>query len=115
MIVLNEKETELVIAILRAIDQELSRLYFNKNQKDISSPFDNTGTEYKNETFIVRAYNWYDEDNEKPNFEYKDLKVWWYKHLGRGDYMEKEKPLTLEFLLDMLKDCMVSLENDNNL
>lgn len=110
MYYLSEKEKDLIVVILQAIESELSRLYFNKNQEEIRSPFSNTGETYENDTFIVRAYNW--DDNEEPNFEYKGLNAWWYKHLGRGDAIELDKPLTLDFVLNMLQDCMKALYKD---
>ena len=40
------------------IKNELDRLYWNKNQKEMDSPFENTGETYKNKTFKVCAYKW---------------------------------------------------------
>lgn len=113
MIRLSEKETTLVVVVLNAIDAELRRVYWNANQKEINSPFSNTGETYKNDTFSVRAYDWNEDNAEEPNFEYKDLKVYWYKHLGRGDFAKKAEPLTLTFLSDMLDDCLKSLQESN--
>ena len=105
----------LIESVLDKIENEMERLYWNKNQKEMpSSPFQNTGGEYENDTFKVRAYNW--DDNEEPNFEYKDLKIWWYKHSHRGLYWEyNHEKNTLPppyFLEDMLLDCIESIEKD---
>ena len=102
---------EIITAILEYIEDELSRMYWNKNQKDIESPFRNTGNEYRNDTFSVRAYSWMDDD-DAPNFEYRGFKVWWYKRVGRGMVWECDRVITLEYLDRMLADCIKSMEKD---
>lgn len=104
------RATAITQAILDKIEKELSRVYWNKHQKEIISPFANTGTTFKTPIFIVRAYNW--DGNYKPNFEYKDFKVYWYKHSNRGLYIEYNKKITLDFLINMLDDCLESIEYD---
>lgn len=110
---------DLIVAILEYIEKEMARQYWNAHQKEIDSPFRNTGATFSNDVFTVRAYNW--DGNYKPNFEYKGLKIYWYKYLGRGielnydDINYDDKGVTLEFLIKMLKDCKESLDNMNNL
>lgn len=44
---------------------------------------------------IVRSYDWgYEGEDEDmlPNFEFGDVKIWWYKYLGRG--METDRKRT---------------------
>ena len=53
-----EKYIPLIRSVINEIRRELDRLYWNKYQTDMDSPFDNTGNEYMNDTFIVRAYDW---------------------------------------------------------
>lgn len=106
----------LIEAALNKIENEMARLYWNKNQKHMDSPFQNTGAQYSNNTFTVRAYDWSDDGNELPNFEYKDLKVWWYKHSNRGlnweyNYQENTLPPSY-FLEDMIENCVSSIEDD---
>lgn len=105
---------KLVEAVLDAIRKEMDRLYYNKYQKEMNSPFDNTGETYKNSTFTVRAYYWGDDDDLTmlPNFEYKGLRVYWYKYSGRGTEVLVDKPLTTKFLSRMLDDCIASMKND---
>ena len=109
---ISEKYILLIRACLDKIENELIRLYWNKNQKEIDSPFANTGESYHNDTFSVSAYSWNDESPNTPNFQYKDLTVFWYKHSNRGVTAYKKTPLTLEFLTEMLNDCYQALEKD---
>lgn len=108
------KYIPIVQACLSRINDEMCRLYWNEYQEELESPFDNTGNEYKNDTFIVRSYYWGTEDEREslPNFSYKGLTVHWYKHFKRGMYAEYDGELSLDFLADMVDDCCRSLERD---
>ena len=55
---INPKYEKLILGSLMIIKNELDRLYCNKNQKEMDSPFENTGETYKNKTFKVCAYKW---------------------------------------------------------
>lgn len=118
-------EYELVKAVLCRIEDELIRHYWNKNQREMDSPFKNTGAIYSNDFFTVRAYNWNDEndwDNEnirpnKPNFDSKLLKCWWYKHSLRGleyelNFDDSNTEDHLCQLCKFLYDCLDSIERD---
>ena len=110
---LDRKYCRLVEACLRKIEEEMERLYWNMNQRELDSPFRNTGAEYKDGTFYVSAYKWTDDDDEDeyiaPNFIYKGLKVWWYKNLGRDLHAECDKEITVGFLAEMIEDCFKSM------
>lgn len=106
----DERHCYVIRVALDFIRKEMDRLYWNKNQKEMSSPFDNTGETYSNDTFTVRAYNW--EHNNLPNFEYKDLKVYWYKHSNRGTSAVAQHTLTYEDIETMIDDCCKSLQRD---
>jgi len=97
-------------AALDKIKSEMDRIYWNYHQKELASPFENTGISYSNSIFTVRAYNW--DSNIKPNFEYKDLKVWWYKHSNRGTYAECGHHITIDEVNKMIVDCVESYEKD---
>ncbi len=102
----------LVTAIFDAIEKELDRIWWNKFQEEQESPFKNTGTAYGNDVFTVSAYNWGEEDEDKPspNFRYKDFEAYWYKHSHRGlSFSRTNGELTAEFLNQMLEDCLESL------
>lgn len=112
--ILDDGKVQILEAILSKIRNELDRCYWNKNQKEMRSPFDNTGTSYKNDTFSVNAYYWGDDDAlaDRPNFVYKDLKVYWYKYLGRCTAATMEKPLSIDYLKHMLNNCMEAIRRD---
>ena len=110
----NCNEAYVVQAILDKIRSEMDRLYWNKYQAEMNSPFDNTGEYYQNDTFTVRPYYWGDDKDlmNLPNFEYPGIEVWWYKHSNRGVIVYSEEPLTLDFLAKMLADCVEALRKD---
>jgi len=92
---------------------------WNKYQKEYSSPFDDTGNRYKNETFEVVAYSWDDEKEQPYNFRWvnkktgKPLEVSWYKYLGRGTSVNRKvSPAEIEMMLD---ECLESLEKEDKL
>lgn len=88
----------------------MERLYWNTYQKEMDSPFENTGTSYSNDVFKVKAYNW--NDDSQPNFVYKGLEIYWYKHMLRGMVIKSKDKLTFKFLSKMIRDCMNSMEKD---
>ena len=98
---------EIMEAALLAIDKELDRVMWNVNQKDHESPFGNTGGHYKNETFEATAYSWDDSVEQEFNFAWRDLRISWYKYLGRG--MSANKVITPEIASECLEDCLRSL------
>lgn len=105
---MNNASENLIIAALQMISDELDIAMWNKTQEDYNSPFSNTGNNFKNDTFEVRAYYWGDDDEEynKPNFKYKNIEISWYKYLGRGMDIPD---ITYDELDIMLNDCLRSL------
>ena len=72
---------------------------WNIEQKDFDSPFDNTGNSFRLGNFEIHAYNWNDDESQEYNFIYKvdknkanmpDLKISWYKYLGRDTTINQE-------------------------
>ena len=115
--VLNENETMVVVSVLRYIERELLRCYWNKNHKVMNSPFDNTGNQYSCGVFAVHAYDWSIDNRE--NFVYMDndfpqasLVAEWYKYLGRGDYVKVNENWKMEYLADMVKRCRDAIRED---
>lgn len=106
---------QLIRATLAEIEYEMERLYWNKNQEEMASPFRNTGGEYANNIFQVRAYDW-NEETDSANFVYKDLKIWWYKYFRRGiEWVykgERHADIPSNFLATMLNECFESINND---
>jgi hypothetical protein len=81
----DDKYINLIRGCLSIIRSELDRCYWNANQKEMNSPFDNSGASaFSNAYLTVRSYNW--SNNSLPNFDTDALKVFWYKHSNRGLY-----------------------------
>lgn len=114
MIKLTEQQAEVVLAVLLKINRELERCYWNANQKQLHSPFENSGERYHNDTFDVRAYYWGDDEEEqqKPNFQYKDLECFWYKYATRGFVCYCDQEVTMDYLATMLEDCKYAIRKD---
>lgn len=115
---MNEKYELLLSAVLIAIKDELERCYWNANQKSIESPFDNTGAEYTNDVFTVRAYYWGDDEElvNLPNFEYDGLECYWYKYATRGLTWRykggRMAAIPADFLANMLDKCFKAIQAD---
>ncbi|NTF23625.1 hypothetical protein G6L37_35210 [Agrobacterium rubi] len=98
---------DIMHAALSMIDDELTRIMENHLQKDYFSPFQNSGSDYRNDVFHAEAYSWGDE--EQPyNFAWKDLRISWYKRMGRG--MSSNVEITPDMAAECLRDCLASLE-----
>ena len=108
-------ESYLITAALEEIKNEMERVYWNKHQKEMVSPFLNTGEYYDDGVFVVRSYDWIG-DNDLPNFHYGKLKCWWYKHYRRGLSWEYDGKYNMlppsEFLEKMIEHCVRSI-NEN--
>jgi hypothetical protein len=91
------------------VRSELDRLYWNKYQKEMDSPFDNVGADdFETEYLTIRTYNWY--GNHLPNFDTDQLKVFWYKHSGRGlTIMARDVENADKILLDVLNKSIESI------
>lgn len=87
---------------------------------DISREYDgigaNTNSFFENDTFMMKDYCWCDNEREgheeacPPNFVHKPTNfiITWYKYYGRG--MTANKNLSALEWLEILKDCIQSLE-----
>lgn len=96
-----------VQAAFSKIDEQLSRVMWNINQEEYSSPFSNTGERFKNDVFEVEAYSWDDEYNQEYNFKWNDYKVRWYKHCLRDPQSNRE--MTPDECAQMLDECLESI------
>ena len=100
-------------AMLNIIESEMTRLYWNQNQKEIISPFSNSGELFQNEYVTIRAYNW--DENELPNFDTDQLKIFWYKHSNRGVYaLLMPNGNVDEILVNVLNNTIQSLKETYN-
>lgn len=105
-----------VVALLADINNEISRKYWNENQKVWDSAFANTGNEYIGKCFEVHAYNW-DEDDFLPcNFSCDGVRISWYKHVRRNPTINinpKSKTFA-KIILDMYDKVMNELTGDES-
>lgn len=113
---ITDKNKELLVrAMLLYINKELEVNYWNKYQKQIDSPFENTGNSYSNDYMKVTAYSWEldEEKEEEPNFEVEHMQLFWYKHCFRGleIYVEPGYDST-DAIVDILEKCIVSIKKD---
>ena len=100
---------ELLIAALRHLGHEVW-IYTNNTRQDGIDPTENSGSEFTNDTFGMRAYDWSEPEEYLPNFKYKDFEVEWYKYLSRG--MKTNRDITPDEINSMLVDCLKSLEHE---
>lgn len=77
----------------------------SKERRD--DPFENTGSRFKNDVFEVEAYSWDDEYEQPFNFRWRDLRVSWYKYIGRG--MSANRPVDAQTVHEMLIECLGSI------
>lgn len=101
------KVSEVLKAAILMISRELKRVMWNIHQKELDSPFENTGASWECDTFAVEAYSWDDKYEQPYNFKYKDIEVSWYKYFGRG--MSVNRNVTPDEVSTMLNDCLDAL------
>jgi hypothetical protein len=72
------------------------------------NPFTNSGAQFDGELVRVHAYSW--SDDEQPwNLLWRDVRISWYKHCGRGATVNRRvtdkeaKELFVDCMRDMLK------------
>lgn len=100
------KNTDLLESALRHLGHQVW-IYTNNTKGDPIDPTENNGSEFVNDAFEMRAFDWSDPEVYEPNFKYKDFEVEWYKYLGRG--METNREITPDEINAMLIDCLNSL------
>ena len=80
--ILDEDIILLTKAMLDKIEKELTRCYWNKYQKELISPFNNTSEHYSNDYLSIIAYNW--DEHSELTFETEHMRVYWYKYSNRS-------------------------------
>jgi hypothetical protein len=92
-------------AALTAIANAIDVLRWKQGR---ASPFNNSGPDsmLKTSAFEAVAYSWGDE-TQAHNFAWRDLRVSWYKYLGRG--MSANMVVTADMADQCLRECMRSL------
>lgn len=106
---------EWVEALLWEINREMERVHWNVFQKEMDSPFLNTGGKYSNHTFEVNAYSWSDDDEDEVNFRYRDVEISWYKHLGRCTEININPNKTgfNEKMIGMFDECIKAVRGED--
>lgn len=82
----------------RVMDDERKGTYYN--------PFGNTGARFKCPVFQVEAFSWADDD-QPFNFAWRDLRISWYKYLGRS--MSANVEITDELAEKCRTECITAL------
>ena len=98
---------ELIIAALMRIRNAII-VYTNNEFSDYIDPFSNTGEQFETDVFWVKAYDWNSEEDQV-NFVWRDMKISWYKHLGRGMQVSCPYPVTPDLICEMLNECLRSI------
>lgn len=101
---------EIMDAALKFIAKRLDVLMWNIHQKIYDSPFSNTGSSYVSPVFEVHAYSWDEDEKQEYNFKWNDLKISWYKYLGRG--MSANMEITPDLASECLKACLRHIEEE---
>lgn len=98
---------------LKCPDQVAAAIETLVNQWDVvhedkENPFMNTGggNRWNFGAFVVRGYDWSDEGTPY-NFRWRDVKVSWYKHAGRGMRINRE--MSTQEVREMLRECTQAL------
>lgn len=106
---LDGKYKLLIKGILMTIKAELDRNYWNVNQKEMVSPFENSGAhDFTTNYLTIRSYNW--GGNYLPNLDTDQLKVFWYKHSNRGiEAIVKNDDNIGDVLADVLNNSVQSI------
>ena len=71
------------------------------------TPFDNSGMRFEGDVFKVHAYSWDEDEEQEWNFAWRDLRVSWYKYLGRG--MSMNRAVAVREVAEMVKECLDAL------
>ena len=71
------------------------------------NPFSNTGARYNGKVVKIHAYSWNDEENQEFNFAWRDVRVSWYKYLGRGTTINRD--MEDDEIIEMLRECINEL------
>jgi len=103
--------SELAVAALRAIGDEIARVVGNITQEPTYPLTDNYGGEpFVTDVFTMRPYCWCDGDTHPdgcpPNFEWGEVRICWYKHARRGPSCNVD--LTPDMIAEMLIQCLAA-------
>lgn len=101
--------SELFTAALVALAGEIDRVMWNRTQEEFHIG-SNCEESFVTPTFEMLDYCWCDGDRGDhrngcpPNFRWRDVRVNWYKHIGRG--MSANRDVPPEEIAEMLVECL---------
>lgn len=75
------------------------------------NPFSNTGERFDGKSFRAHAYSWDDDEHQEFNFAWRDVRVSWYKYLGRGTSINRR--MSNAEVAEMFRECMSELLSIN--
>lgn len=75
------------------------------------NPFSNTGAIYDGIAFRAHAYLWSEENNQEFNFAWRDIRISWYKYLGRSTFINRV--MLDDEVSEMLNECMQEIHEDS--
>ena len=104
--------SELAVAALWAIGDEIGRVVGNATQEPTYPPTASYGGEqFVTDVFAMRPYCWCEGDQHPagcpPNFEWKNVRVCWYKHVGRSPSCNVV--LAPDMIAEMLTECLTAI------
>lgn len=91
--------------------QEIFCDFLERNGFDFGGWHDKYGDKYENDTFIIRAYYWGEDENiaALPNFVYKPtgFEIRWYKYPMRNAFANQD--ISLKEFEEIMRDCDKSM------
>lgn len=104
---------EIMEAVMRAISDEMERVFWNLRQIEYNSPFNNTGESFRCPTFTAVSYSWGD-GGQPYNFKHQKsgLLISWYKWSGRGASADRE--ITPDIAAEVMADCLAAIRRIEN-
>lgn len=103
---------EWAIALLEGIRARIKVAGWNEYQREFD-PFDDWedaeifNKKHKEMGFEVWPYSWDDEKEQKYNFKVRDIEFRWYKHIGRGDTVNRK--ITTKEMAEIFDKCANNL------
>lgn len=104
----NERVEQFLVYAINMIMAKINNKHFNKPLTKGSLFYEI----YSTKNFHIRPYKVDDED-DSPNFYYKplNLRVWWYKYLGRQMIIKCDVNLTINDIIEMINVCCKDITN----
>lgn len=98
----------LLDAAVERMARSWERIMWNRLQREVDRPFNNSGASFETEGLAIRAYSWDDSDEQPWNLKCGEVEVSWYKHSWRG--LSVNRPMTNDDIADFLSAALAALE-----